>query len=391
MNENTINFNSSISGEYLVEIVKADGSISRPFGDKKRKNLILDTFFNAIMRDNYLAGAQAFIQSCRVGGGTGSDTPAVRTQTGLQGQQVLLTHLSDTFTANASSSPTSSLILQRDFKFDVNNTANPISCREAVVGCFGSSGGGMNAGTLDITVSRFVFPSDIIINTGEQLRISYTLNIRLRYLYENIPVVMSSNGLDLTGIVRYTSTANALNCGGPSATVTYINANGFGAGATSSAHYYTRTYTTSNVNSFGINTTNALAGGTNSIWGLGNITATFAANKIGFFDTAHVNSLTTYPAARPVFSILGSVGSFYLSNYTTTSNSASVDVNYYFPPHSASRTAGGIYIWYQDLGANSVSAVYLKFTESNFTTNRSITIPIGVPIGFKIRYTFSRE
>lgn len=384
MNDSTINFNSSISGEYLVEVIKADGSIRRPFGDKKRKNLILDTFFNAIMRDNYLCGAQAFVQSCRVGGGAGSSTPAERTQTGLQGQQVLITHIGDTFTANASSSPTSSLILQRDFKFDVNNTASPISCREALVGCFGSNVSGM-----DITVSRFVFPSDIIINTGEQLRISYTLNIRLRYLYENIPVTMSSNGIDLTGVVRYTSTANALNCGGPSTTITYINANG--VGTTISTHYYLRNYTTTNTNSFTTDTVSNLANGTNSIWGLGNITASFRNLKIGFFDAAHVSSLATYPTTRPAFTALGTLGSFSLSNYVTTNNSASVDVNYYFPPHTASRTAAGIYLWYQDITNASVSAVYLRFTESNFTTNRSITIPIGTPIGFKIRYTFSRE
>jgi len=370
-NNSEFNLNSSVSGKYLIEIIKRDGSIVRPFGSNPLNNLVLDTFFDSILQNGYAFGVQAFVQSCRIGGGAGSDTPVDRTQTGLRGTQVGISHIGDAFTATPSSSTTSSILLQRDFKFD-NTTATPIVCREAIVGCFGSSVGGM-----DITVSRFVFPNDIIINSGEQLRITYSFNIVLEFLYKNIPVTMSCNGVDLTGNLRLTSSDAGLRSANPSAGTTYIQQG-------NSSTYYLRDWKNTNSATFSSSTVNNTDYGTYSnIFGIAN-----NSDKIGFFDGSH--AVVTYPTARPSFTNLGPLStSASILNYIKADTYASVDKNYYMLPSTTSRTAGGIYLSYNTY-AFSYTAIYLRFTESNFTTNRSAIIPASVPIAFKIRYIFSR-
>jgi hypothetical protein len=379
MDNNILNFNSSIGGEYLIEIIKSDGSIMRPFGDIKRKNLILDTFFNTVLRDAYRFNVQGFIQACRVGGGLGSDIPAERTQTGLQGTQVLETYIGDAFTAIVATGTASTVSLSRDFKFDVNNTANPIVCREAVIGLFNSNVAGSN-----ITVSRFVFPADIIINNGEQLRISYTLNIKVGYLTANTPVTLFGNNFNLSGNVRLAGQYIAVIGQDPSLNdgfhgiSTYLT--------TDNSTYYKRLWKTVNSGTFTLTTTNGTSYGIfSTLFGISDY-----YDNIGFFDTAHASALTTYPNTRPSFTASGPLGYFSRSNYQINESGASIDCNYYFPPHTADRTVAGLYLWYRSSSGVGSSAIYIRFTENDFTTARSLLIPATVPVGFKVRWFFSR-
>jgi len=376
---NTLNLNSSISGEYTVEIVKKNGEIYRPFGDKPLKNLILDTFFDAILRDGYRFGIQTAVQSCRIGGGPGSDTPASRTQTGLQGTEVYISHIADIFQAVVSQGG-SSLTLFRDFEFPVNNTNNPVVCREALIGLFGS-----NVSGSDITLSRFVFPNDVVINNGEQLRLGYSLRIILQYLSNNVPITLQSGDTNLSGIVRMAATDIGIRSADPS-----VNSS-LGVGmitsfqSNNSTTYHYRVWASNNTANFSNGTSNnSDFGSFTNIFGRGNY-----YNKIGFFDATHAASIAVYPTAKQAYTNLGPLGLFTSLNYTKTDSSASTDLDYYFPPHSSARSAGGIYLWYYD-SSFSTTAIHLRFTESNFTTLRTATIPAGEPIFFRIKWTFNR-
>ena len=158
----------SISGEYSIEVIKADGSIERPLGDFKYKNLILDTFLNSIL-NGYKYGIQAFIQTCRLG--TSSLSPT-RTQVGLQGTQLSETHASSYFNTSVNEA-NNTISLSRDFIFPT--VTSETTYREAVVGCFGISN------IENITTSRFVFPAEIVILSGDRLRLIYTLNIKISF------------------------------------------------------------------------------------------------------------------------------------------------------------------------------------------------------------------
>lgn len=357
---------ASVKGEYLVEVLTPQKEIIRPFGDKPLKNLILDTFFTSVL-SGYAPSPQAYIQSCKAGD---SSLPAQRSNMGLSGNQVDITHASSVFYVSAEQI-NNRIYMSRDFTF------SPVSAqktyREMCIGSFGIQR------IPDITTSRFVFPSDVTLNTGDTLRITYTLYISMSGLFNNItiPVLNSSSlGLDFSGYIRSTSDDLNLLSNLPTSNITYVNMGGSvpGLGSPNDAVYVYRNFTDSNVL--------VTAATTNSYGKVAQIfnTRIEPANTNGFFTSAHTPSI--YPTARGAYTASGPYGYITLSNLQLTDNYSSIDVSYYFPPHTSARTVTGMYLW-RCASAFSGYATYMVF-------NSPQTIPANVPIQFKLRWYFTR-
>jgi hypothetical protein len=185
------NEGGGIKGSYVVKIQKKDGALYFPFGETPLKNMILDDLFDKAIGGAYAySSLETYVQSMRIGGSTGADTPAVRTQTGLQGTLVATTHASTSMIREIDSGA-NKVYVQRDFKFDAV-TGSPWTVREATVGCFGQ------ANLSDSTLSRFVFPSDVNIAVGDVLFIVYRVELIMPYLTSNVPISLVGSTLNFS-------------------------------------------------------------------------------------------------------------------------------------------------------------------------------------------------
>jgi len=395
-----------IGGEYIVKIIDKDGNERFPFGEKPNKNLILDAFFQKIFFGDsgfgYNFGTQAYIQSCRVGD---SNVAPERTQTGLQGNLLATTHRG---TAIYDSCDGTFVSMQRDFIFDANNTGSPITYREATVGCFGSNTAGM-----DITLSRFVFPSDVVINPNEQLIIFYILKIGFDFLSKNVPCTLTGDGLDFTGYFRMGSTLEGLGLNwindiagvAPNSTHTLISR--FDTNQNTTFLY--RTVSANNLTFSNASTASSiyrweaqeqfdifcmayLANPPSNNVRLGFIpsTATASNEYTGFPNGIGPDAQTA--VSGPALSNVQRYG------YNATNNGASIILRYFLPSHTSSRTVSGLRIaggntsiWGSTSGVTFPTInFYLRFTENDFVTPRNITIPSGKPVVFNLKWEFVR-
>lgn len=344
----------SISGEYSVEIIKADGSIERPFGNLKFKNLILDTFFNSVL-GGYKFGIQSFIQTCRVGS---SSAPASRTQTGLQGTQLAQTHASSYFNTSVDE-PTNTISMTRDFIFPT--VVSETVYKEAVVGCFGVSN------ITDITTSRFTFPAEIVIFNGDRLKIIYTLNLRLNYLFNDLPISLAIDQLDFSGNIRMSANNTGI--------FSIISGQNTIIPLGDTTEYAFRDFTVNAATTTKTSAEHASVGAYQNIFGL----PTWA-NKVGFFSGGHVPY--NYPSGKATYTPAGTLAQITRDNIQLSALSGSVNMEYYFSQAASARQVDGIYLWYHD-NSNSNSAIYYKF-------NNPQTIPPLVPITLKLRWVFIR-
>jgi len=355
MKQINLSTESSVMGEYLVSVIKKDGTTYFPFGKKNRKNLILDSFYSAIL-SGYRFGLQSFIQTCRVGV---NSTPPSRTQTGLVGSIVGQTSASGNFITSVDSA-SNSISLSREFIFPETPAGVQISYAEAVVGNFSISN------TDPITTSRFVFPGVLILDGGDILKITYTLKLIINYLNSNSNITLTGGGLNFGGYIRMSTNDIGLIAPvvGNNTIITLGNTN---------VHVF-RDFTQ---NSTSTTTDNdpSTYGAFQNIFG----TALWA-NQIGFFDGSHTP--VNYPNKRITYIPVGPLGTLSISNLQQTATSSSIDATYYFSGHTSSRVVGGLYLWYHD-NTNSNSAIYYKF-------NSNQTIPANTPVTLKIKWIFNR-
>jgi len=345
----------SIDGEYSIEIIRANGTVERPFGDFKYKNLILDTFFNSVL-NGYKFGIQSFVQTARLGS---SNLAVSRSQTGLQGTQLSETHASSYFTTNVNEA-TNTISMTRDFIFPTVSTET--TYREAVIGSFGISN------VDNITTSRFVFPAEIIIFTGDRLKLIYTLNIRLTYMFSDLPISLASQGLDFTGKIRMSTNNTGI--------FSIISGDNTFIPLGDTADYVYRNFTLNSASVIRTSAGNSGVGAFQNIFGL----PTWA-NKVGFFSGGHVPY--NYPSGKAPYTPIGTLAQLTRSNIQLTSLSGLINMEYFFPQFPASRQVGGIYLWYHD-NASSNSAIYYQF-------NNPQTIPALVPITLKLKWVFIRN
>lgn len=344
----------SISGEYSIEVIKADGSIERPFGDLKFKNLILDTFFNSVL-GGYKFGIQSFIQTCRVGS---SSAAVSRTQTGLQGVQLGQTTASSYFNTSVDEAA-NTISMTRDFIF--STVASETVYKEATVGCFGMSN------ITDITTSRFTFPAEIVIFSGDRLKIIYTLNLKLNYLFNDLPISVGIGSLDFTGKIRMSANSTGI--------FSIISGQDTIIPLGDTTEYAYRDFTVNSNTTTKTSTNHDLVGAYQNIFGL----PTWA-NKIGFFSGGHIP--TNYPSGKASYTPAGPLASIVRDNIQLYSLSGSVNMEYFFQQSPSVRQVDGMYLWYHD-NANSHSAIYYKFDNTQ-------TIPSLVPITLKLKWIFIR-
>lgn len=401
-----------VGGEYIVKIIDKDGNERLPFGEKPNKNLILDVFFEEIFLNGgrgYEFGMQAFMQSCRVGD---SNAAPVRTQTGLQGNLLATTHRGSVLWGSYDGTH---IIQTKDFIFDTNNTGSPITYREALVGCFGSS-----VPAMDITVSRFVFPADVVIRPGEQLVIFYILKIGLSYLNGNVPITLTGDDLDLSGNLRMGATLRSLGIEWSGLTPVFgtstlinevINSNiarTYFRDVSSANNTYTLVDVNNSLNTVYRNATGLWTSNFGVVFNGSPVSNTSGGpNAVGFVDSTRRVELNVYPnhlwngTNGPTnTSIIGpAVSNVYRYNYTANDNGASIILRYYFPAHSSSRSACALRLWgmlnnvFDNSGfGNRIYSnnLYIRFTQNDFATDRDVTIPAGKPVVFNLKWEFVR-
>lgn len=361
MSNNTENkiFDSSnfagVKGEYVVQVIKADGSIQYPFGKEKRKNLILDTFFKSIL-EGYKFGIQSFIQTCRVGDGI---QPALRTNTGLGGALVDQTYRSDNFTASINSN-NNSISLTRDFTFNVI-TAPDVTYTECVIGSYAISN------LTEITTSRFTFPGELTLLTGDRLKVTYTLTLFIPYLNSDVPITLSGKGLNFNGAIRLSSNTTGIisQLSGNNTYITLGNSD-----TTILRNFKNDTNTFIQTQDF------AHYGRYQNIFG----TALWADN-VGFYPSG-THTPVNYPTGRLDYTPVGPKAVVTASNLQQNDANSSIDINYYFPPDTSDRYVGGIYLWHYKTGS-SYSAIHYKF-------NNPQMISGNIPVAINLRWIFTR-
>jgi|694.fasta_scaffold10587_1 hypothetical protein len=361
MNEKNIiisqNNVAGISGEYLIQVIKSDGSVEFPFGQEKRKNLILDSFFRAILT-GYKFGIQSFVQTCRVGNNIQAP---VRTNTGLVGTILGQTYKSDNFISQINSQ-NNTISLTRDFIFDaIPGGIGQVSYAEALIGSFAINE------ISEIATSRFVFPGTLILQSGDRLKVQYTLTIYLPYLNSDLPITLTGDGLNFTGKVRLSSNVTGI-IGQLSGSKTYV---GLGDSDTTVFRDYT-----ANSNAFSTTTEFQEYGRYQNIFG-----TPLWANNIGFYPSGHIPA--NYPTGRLDYTPTGSRATLTTGLIDQNDNYSSVPITYYFPPFSGDRSVGGIYLWHHNTGS-SYSAIYYSF-------NSGQVIPSGLPVTITLDWRFSRS
>lgn len=359
MTENNNLFDESniagVKGEYLIEVIKPNGTTEFPFGIEKRKNLILDTFFRSIL-EGYKFGIQSFIQACRVGDGT---APAQRTDTGLKGNLIDQTYKSDNFIASINST-NNSISLTRDFTFNTVTVAD-ITYSECIIGSFAINN------ISEILTSRFVFPGELTLLNGDRLKITYTLTLFIPYLNSDVPITLSGKGLNFNGAVRLSSNTTGI-ISQISGDNTYIT-----LGDSDTTIFKSFKIDT---NSFNQTQEFTNYGRYQNIFG----TALWA-NNIGFYPSG-THTPTNYPEGRLDYTPLGPKAVVSTGNFQQANSGSSIDINYYFPEHPSDRYVGGIYLWHYNTGS-SYSAIYYKF-------NNPQMISGNIPVSINLRWSFTR-
>jgi hypothetical protein len=368
------NEGGGIKGSYVVKIQKKDGTLYFPFGETPLKNMILDDLFDKAI-NNVLYGystLETYVQSMRVGGGAGSDTPAVRTQTGLQGTLVATTHASTSMLREIDSG-INSVYVQRDFKFDAA-TGSPWVVREATVGSFGQ------ANLLDSTLSRFVLPSDITIGVGDVLFIVYRVELIMPYLNSDVPISLVGSVLNFSGNLRYSGAGRQLV---PAPTSIYPTEfqtySPYGDASASGRRRDYRNNTTSSASSSWHDANTTYYPRSLFIVNFNNSAA--INDSVGFYGSSHTP--VNYPNIRTFPTYLGPLCSLITkSGFTKDDNGCIVNQTFSFPAHTSSRNAYGCYVS-SSSSSLSKDAIYLHFTNPQ-------TIPASQPIQFTLQWRFSR-
>lgn len=226
---------AGINGKYRVEVVSKNGCIRRPFGDEFRNNMIMDTGLKYII--GYMPNSSTGIgyasdsglgldpffwtgglntiyrRYCRAELGL-SATAAAKTQTTLQTPVTptakISTSVPTSYTCALDSTnyaTTGEIIAKTQHQFDAETTT--VTYWEAAIWPNYSAVNGWNVKTF---FSRFVFPSALVVNADEFVRLEYQVSFK-------IPAVVSPgirieggtfesiSGMNVAGYLRLVGTA----------------------------------------------------------------------------------------------------------------------------------------------------------------------------------------
>lgn len=194
-----------LGGEYQVQIVNQDGSVTYPIGEKFHKNVITDIGIdklhskaygdgNAHTANDWIGrGGDSVLYYCRVGSGS---TAASSTDQNLESQLSNPAPTSTMFTGSGGclSVLTDVPTLGRaTHKWTFQFAAATGSATINEIGL----GWAMTGNTL---FSRFVTPTPIVLTDGQQLRVAYQLTISMPcYLTATSISGLTSNGFNVSG------------------------------------------------------------------------------------------------------------------------------------------------------------------------------------------------
>jgi hypothetical protein len=187
---NNMELKGSVSGEYLLSVIKTDGTEVFPLGKEFRKNLVLnsglDMLFNTGQAGN---GFASVMTACRAGGGNTTANvadvvlaipfSASNTYTGACGTNV--------DTANSSS------IHKRTFDFaaEVGTSKN-----------YNELGFSNDTNQATNLFSRVVLPSTVTVLVGEKLRVVYQLKCTLVQTTTAATVTLNNGGFTGDGSIK---------------------------------------------------------------------------------------------------------------------------------------------------------------------------------------------
>jgi hypothetical protein len=196
--------NTRMGGEWKVEIVHPNGGVEAPFGDKMRKNLIVNRGIDLLL--GHAASFPVYdgsdgsmiipnvIRGAQLGA---SSTAASVSQTGIltaltNSQTMTTTTSTQTCTITDDTTVAAGRTFTRIYDFTIANTSTPIN--EAII----HSGGQI--------LSRFVFPTTITLITGQFLRLTYSFKAYVDSMLNPITVVVNNGGFIGDGQLKLVGT-----------------------------------------------------------------------------------------------------------------------------------------------------------------------------------------
>jgi hypothetical protein len=190
-------------GKYLVEVCRNGKVIRRPFGSKMLSNLITNAMFD------YWGGGYANgtvfgsgIQNARCG--TGTTTPA-NTDLQLTGQPANGGYTNSLFTGSGTSSSNDTVNGGVNFTFVYEFPAVTAGITLNEAGLSYSTTGAITGNSAINT--HLLFPSGVVCNSGDNLRLTYSISLLFPNTVTAIPVSMSAvNGFNPSGSIWSTGT-----------------------------------------------------------------------------------------------------------------------------------------------------------------------------------------
>lgn len=385
-----------IWGEYCVEVVKSGGANYYPFGEKPLKNIIIDSFFQRILSTTGFGyGIETMVATCITS--TGMGIPASRHDTGLHGILNDKTYASSGFFREIFTGE-NRIRMTRDFNFGILTGSRIYG--EACVGMIDLSPA--TVFSPNMPVSHFVFPGVIQLSGGDSLKIIYSLNLIIDYLATGQRINLTGDGFNFNGTIKYAGdTGNIFSIPRLNDGITILdgstqNQTFYGGSTKTGAQtYFRRTFTST---SSGVTVANSTAGETHLncsrqclFGGIsdGGFTSPYIkpAFIIGYFNSGYGNIFRRQQVLNQADNV--NLAAVSANNFQLYDSGASVDLNYYFPPSSQSRTCSGIFFNLVEQPSSFPSiTVPNGIVYMNFDTPQ--TIPAQQPMQMRLRWYMNR-
>jgi hypothetical protein len=191
LNEAGIGFGIGVSGKYLVEVCRDGKVIRQPFGPKMRPNLITNGFFDYCMGTNNTTVLRQAVLVARVGTGT---TPPANGDTQLAAQTQTTSGL---FTGggNTFSNDTVNGAWTGTWVYEFAAVGSGVTLNEA--------GLAVNAGPSGGLSTHALFPSGVVLNAGDNLRLTYSITYSIPSIVTPITVSLAAvNGFNVSGSMK---------------------------------------------------------------------------------------------------------------------------------------------------------------------------------------------
>lgn len=208
--EGEVDLRMSVSAKYKVKILHPRGTVTEPFGDEWLPNLITNYAFDNMMGTSTVSFTTVVTNYCRAG--TSATAPA-NTDTALNAFWAATNTLTNS--GAGSTNDTVNGAVTHTQSFDFAAAGGSVGLNELGLANTAANGVGL--------FTHALFPSQVNLNTGDVLRIPYSITFSIPATVTAISVSLAAvNGFNISGSMKVCSTfANlfgALNASGGTAT-----------------------------------------------------------------------------------------------------------------------------------------------------------------------------